>query len=68
MAMKDDPHAADSYYLLHVMRRQCQGEVKDWKKLVSECMHDKELFGQVKLEIATRLGCAGVIETPKYPD
>ena len=68
MPMQDNPMEADSYYLLHVMTRQCKGQVKDWASLADECMNDKELYRQVKLQVLHRLGFAGALDIPQYPD
>ena len=62
LMMTDDESVADNYYLLNVMRAQCQGAAKDWASLADDCMHDKELYSRVHVQVAARLGFAGVAE------
>ena len=68
MTMRKDPHVADHYYLLNVMREKCKGAEEDWDRLAAEIMHDRSLYEEVRRRLAIRLGLAGTLLVPKYPD
>ena len=68
MRMRDDACVPDNYYLLNVMRKQCKGEVKDWTTLVDDCMHDKEMYKEVKLRVARHYGLDGLLDLEMFLD
>ena len=62
-----NPRVADSYYLLNVMRKECKQSQKDWGALAGECMHDRDLYIEVRRQVALSLGLR-VVEVGKFPD
>ena len=64
-----EPEEPDSYYLLTVMRKECKQSEKDWGALARECMSDKDLYIEVRRQVAVDLGEGALtIEVGKFPD
>jgi len=68
MNMVDDPHVPDNYYLLNVMRKHCKDSPKDWIALTDSCVHDKNLYHQVKLHLARLAGLQGILQVEIFED
>ena len=63
-----NPRVADSYYLLNVMRKECKQSQKDWGALAGECMHDRDLYIEMKRQSALSLGRVSFTAQGKFPD
>ena len=55
MPMKvGDPRDPMSYYLVHVMVKECKDEEKDWTDIAESMIADRELYAEVKRRVAMK--------------
>ena len=47
-----DPRNPMSYYLIHVMVKECKNEEKDWTGLAESMIEDRNLYNEVKRRVA----------------
>ena len=52
----EDPTNPDNYYMLNLLRKNCNDTKQDWKQIAKEVMDDKERYHLVRLILASRMG------------
>ena len=52
----EDPTNPDNYYMLNLLRENCNDTKQDWKQIAKEVMDDKERYHKVRVILASRMG------------